>query len=129
MNRLKIVIVAISVILCSCIPDDGVTSNDFTILSGIGAGNKLMLDGTAGVSSSFSFKSNYDWSIIEYKGFSCDPASGTKTIGNEAISVMATPLNSNNSGDTIRLSDLNFRLKNTRIVGISAHQLPQKEAV
>ena len=124
MNRFKILAITLfSAIVCSCTNDDGVTSNDLTILSGI-SGNKLMLEATAGVSSTFSFRANYDWSIINYQGFSCDPSSGYKTNKSQATVVSATPLSSNNTGDTLRLSDLNFKLKNTRIVGLSAHQLP-----
>ena len=124
MNRFKILAITLfSAIICSCTNDDGVTSNDLTILSGI-SGNKLMLEAAAGVSSKFSFRANYDWSIIDYQGFSCDPSSGYKTVKSQATTVTATPLSSNNTGDTLRLSDLNFKLKNTRIVGISAHQLP-----
>ena len=84
-----------------------------------------MLNGSEGVSSTFSFKANYDWKIIDYIGFTCDPSSGRKSENNETISVVATPLRSNNTADTIRLSDLNFKLLSTRFVGISAYQLPQ----
>lgn len=125
MNRLKFtILLLVSVMVCSCIKDDGVSSSDLTILSGIN-GNRLLLDGRSGQSSTFSFKSNHDWAIVDYGGFSCDPSGGAKTSGNEVAMVTATPLQSNNSGDTIYLSELNFRLKNTRIVGLTAHQLPQ----
>ena len=84
-----------------------------------------MLDGSEEVSTSFSFSANHDWEIIDYKGFTCTPSSGTKCINGEIITVKATPLRSNNTADTIRLSDLNFKLLSTRFVGISAYQLPQ----
>ena len=84
-----------------------------------------MLDGSEEVSTSFSFSANHDWEIIDYKGFTCTPSSGTKCIDGEIITVKATPLRSNNTADTIRLSDLNFKLLSTRFVGISAYQLPQ----
>ena len=84
-----------------------------------------MLSGSAGDASTFTFKANYDWKIIDYKGFTCTPSSGTKSEGDEVISVTATPTKSNNTADTLRLSDLNFKLLSTRFVGISAYQLPQ----
>jgi hypothetical protein len=84
-----------------------------------------MLEGTEGYSSTFSFRANHDWNIIDYKGFTCDPSSGAKSVDNEKITVTVTPLQSNNTADTIRLSDLNFKLLSTRFVGISAYQLPQ----
>lgn len=129
MNRLKFAIIVVlataaSLLQSSCVQGDGVTGKDFRIVSGI-SNEKLMLDGREGVSSTFSFTSNYDWSIIDYSGFTCDPTSGHATLGNEVIRVEAKPLSTNNTGDTIRLSDLNFKLKKTRFVGISAHQLPQ----
>ncbi len=84
-----------------------------------------MLDGTEGSSTTFSFIAKHDWSIIDYKGFLCYPASGAKSEGNTPITVTAIALQSNHTTDTIRLSDLNFRLLSTRFVGISAYQLPQ----
>ena len=84
-----------------------------------------MLDGCEGVSTTFKFRANHDWKIVDYKGFSCNPSSGAKSSKGEVIEVVATPLQSNNSADTIRLSDLNFRMLSTRFVGISAYQLPQ----
>ena len=113
----------VSAVICSCVQGDGVTGNDLIILSGIN-GKHLILDSREGVSSKFSFKANYDWSIVDYEGFSCDPSSGKKSYENEVFTVYAAPLKSNDSGDTIRLSSLNFRLKNTRITGLSAVQLP-----
>ena len=124
MNRLKIaILLLVSAVICSCVQGDGVTGNDLIILSGIN-GKHLILDSREGVSSKFSFKANYDWSIVDYEGFSCDPSSGKKSYENEVFTVYAAPLKSNDSGDTIRLSSLNFRLKNTRITGLSAVQLP-----
>ena len=125
MKRFSILAIVLVTLLTSCInygPKANV--NDLQLISGIND-RKLILDGSEGVSSSFSFKSNHDWSIIDYKGFVCDPSSGTKSAEGENITVIATPLQSNNSADTVRLSDLNFKLLSTRFVGISAYQLPQ----
>ena len=119
--------ILVSAVICSCVQDDGVRSEDFMINKGID-GKYLILDSKAGVRSEFSFRSNYDWSIVDYKGFSCDPSSGKKSYENEIFTVYATPLATNNSGDTIHLSSLNFRLKNTRITGLSAVQLPNISA-
>ena len=84
---------------------------------------RLLLDGTEGVSSTFSITAKHDWSIIDYKGFICDPSQGLKS--EEPITITATPIKSNNTSDTLRLSDLNFKLLSTRFVGISAYHLPQ----
>ena len=110
----------------SCINNGGgsATVNDLKIVSGI-SNHRLMLDGCEGVSTTFKFKANYDWKIIDYKGFSCNPSSGAKSAEDEVIEVIATPLQSNNSADTIRLSDLNIKMLSTRFVGISAYQFPQ----
>jgi hypothetical protein len=97
--------------------------NDLTV-GGL-TNHNLILDGTEGVSSTFTVRANYDWKIIDYKGFTCDPSSGPKTEMGEMITVTATPLKANNSADTIKLSALNFKLLSTRFVGISAYQLPQ----
>lgn len=110
----------------SCINNKGASAkvDDLRLISGIN-NHRLMLDGSEGVSTTFKFKANHDWKIVDYKGFSCNPSSGAKSEEGEVIEVVATPLQSNNSADTIRLSDLNFRMLSTRFVGISAHQLPQ----
>lgn len=84
---------------------------------------RLLLDGTQGVSSTFTITAKHDWSIIDYKGFTCDPSYGIKS--DEPVTITATPIKSNNTSDTLRLSDLNFKLLSTRFVGISAYQLPQ----
>ena len=121
----SIVAIILTTLLTSCINNDPKANvNDLQIVSGI-RDRKLMLDGTEGVGSTFSFRANHDWSIIDYKGFTCDPSSGTKSAEGETITVTAKPLQSNNSADTICLSDLNFKMLSTRFVGISAHQLPQ----
>ena len=98
--------------------------NDLTLVSGI-SNHKLLLDGTEGVSSTFTFRANYDWRIIDYQGFSCEPSSGPKTIDKDVATITATPLQSNNTADTLRLSALNFKMLSTRFVGVSAYQLPQ----
>ncbi len=125
MKRFYILIATFATLLCGCINSNmgGAQINDLTV-GGLTDRN-LMLDGTAGVSTTFTIRANYDWKIIDYKGFTCDPSSGTKTAMGEMVTVTATPLQSNNSADTIRLSDLNFKLLSTRFVGISAYQLPQ----
>ena len=120
------IILPITLLLYGCIDvgKGSATVDDLQLLSGI-TNQSLILSGTAGESSTFTFKANYDWKIIDYKGFTCTPSSGAKSIGDEVISVIATPTKSNNSADTLRLSDLNFKLLSTRFVGISAYQLPQ----
>ena len=128
MKRFSIIyILAIvaSVLLTSCINNEPKASvNDLQITSGI-RDRKLILEGTEGIPATFSFRANHDWEIIDYEGFTCDPSSGTRSVDGELIIVTATPLQSNNSADTIRLSDLNFKMLSTRFVGISAYQLPQ----
>lgn len=125
MKRFSILAVVVIALFTSCINSGPKASiNDLQLISGI-VDRKLMLEGTEGYSSTFSFRANHDWNIIDYKGFTCDPSSGAKSVDNEKITVTATPLQSNNTADTIRLSDLNFKLLSTRFVGISAYQLPQ----
>ena len=126
MKRFTIILATIlSAFMVGCINGGQKASiNDLQLTSGF-RDRKLMLEGTEGVSSTFSFIAKHDWSIIDYKGFSCNPSSGAKSENFEEIRVIATPLWSNNSADTIRLSDLNFKLLSTRFVGISAYQLPQ----
>ena len=98
--------------------------DDFVVRSGI-VNRKLMLDGSEGVSSTFTFIANHDWKIIDYKGFSCEPSYGTKTAEGEVETITVKPLRANNTSDTIRLSDLNVKMLSTRFVGISAYQYPQ----
>ena len=125
MKRFSILLITLTTLLASCIDNAPKANiNDLQLVSGI-SNRKLLLDGSEGVSSTFSFRANHDWRIIDYKGFSCNPSSGTKSTEGEEIEVVATPLQSNNSADTIYLSDLNFKMLSTRFVGISAHQLPQ----
>ena len=125
MKRISILAIILTTLLTSCINNGPKADvNDLQIVSGI-RDRKLILDGTEGVSSTFSFRAKHDWSIIDYKGFVCDPSSGTKSADGENITVTATPLHSNNTADTICLSDLNFKMLATRFVGISAYQLPQ----
>ena len=128
MKRLTIfllLVTTLTTLLTGCINNGPKASvNDLQLVSGI-RDRRLVLDGSEGVSSTFSFKANHDWSIIDYNGFTCDPSSGTKCAEGETITVTATPLESNNTADTILLSDLNFKMLTTRFVGISAYQLPQ----
>ena len=120
-----ILTIVLTTLLTGCINNNPKASiNDLQIVSGI-RDHKLLLEGTEGMPSTFSFRANYDWSIIDYEGFTCDPSSGLRSVDNQLITVTATPLQSNNTADTIRLSDLNFKLLSTRFVGISAYQLPQ----
>ena len=120
-----ILTIVLTTLLTGCINNNPKANiNDLQIISGI-RDRKLILEGTEGMASEFSFRANYDWAIIDYEGFTCDPSSGVKSAEGEIITVTATPLQSNNSADTIRLSDLNFKLLSTRFVGISAYQLPQ----
>ena len=126
MKRFSILISLTALLFAGCINVGGNTAkvDDLSIVSGIN-NYKLLLDGTEGVSTTFTFRAKHDWRIIDYRGFSCEPSSGPKTIDSEVTSVVATPIQPNNTADTIRLSDLNFKLLNTRFVGISAYQLPQ----
>ena len=123
MRILKIVALLWVTLLYGCVQETA-SVNDLVFHSGI-SNSRIMLDGTEGVSSTFSFKANHDWNIIDYKGFSCYPSSGHRTAEGEVEVVTVKPLKSNNSADTIRLSDLNFKMLSTRFVGISAYQLPQ----
>uniref|UniRef100_UPI004056E9CF clostripain-related cysteine peptidase n=1 Tax=Alistipes sp. TaxID=1872444 RepID=UPI004056E9CF len=120
----QIVVLITALLFCGCV-DKGPSAKieDLTI-NGI-FNRQLLLDGTEGRSSTFSIKANHDWQILDYKGFSCEPSSGTKSIDNESITITVTPLKSNNTADTIRLSALNFKLLSTRFIGITAYQLPQ----
>lgn len=125
MKRFTIFSIVLISLLSSCINNEPRADvNDLQIVSGI-RDRKLTLEGTEGLASEFSFRANHDWKIIDYKGFSCEPASGTKSAEGEVITVTARPLQSNNTADTICLSDLNFKMLATRFVGISAYQLPQ----
>ena len=121
----SILIIILSTLLTSCINNDPKANvNDLQIVSGI-RDRKLILEGSKGAQSVFSFRAKHNWSIIDYKGFTCDPSSGLASMNDEAITVTATALRANNSADTILLSELNFKLLSTRFVGISAYQLPQ----
>lgn len=123
MRILKIVTILWVTLLYGCTQETA-SVNDLVFNNGI-SNSRIVLNGTEGVSSTFSFKANHDWSIIDYKGFSCYPSSGSKTAEGEVEVITVKPLKSNNTADTIRLSDLNFRMLSTRFVGISAYQLPQ----
>ena len=126
MRFTKIVPMLLAFALCGCVNNQRGTAKveDLMIKSGI-ADRKLVIDGSEGVTSTFTFRANHDWKIIDYKGFSCYPSSGLKTADGETEVITVTPLQSNNTADTIRLSDLNFKMLSTRFVGISAYQLPQ----
>ena len=125
MRRLHIFTLICVTLLCSCINfGEKASINDLQLVSGI-SDQMLMLDGAEGSTNTFSFRSKHDWQIIDYRGFNCNPSSGAKCGDNEVITVTTTTLQANNSGDTVRLSNLNFKLLSTRFVGISAHQLPQ----
>ena len=124
MRYIKLFLLIIAVALCSCISDREKANSNDLFVGGI-SNRRLLLNGTEGVPSTFNIRANYDWSIVDYTGFSCSPSSGARSLGNENITITATPLQSNNSGDTIYLSPLNFRLLSTRFVGIEAYQLPQ----
>ena len=126
MKALKIFTLLISLLFISCINNERGTAkvDDFVVRSGI-VNRKLMLDGSEGVSSTFTFIANHDWKIIDYKGFSCEPSYGTKTAEGEVETITVKPLRANNTSDTIRLSDLNVKMLSTRFVGISAYQYPQ----
>lgn len=122
----QIVVSAIALLFCGCLNGNfgqSAKAEDLTI-NGI-PNRQLLLDGTEGSSSVFSLMAKHDWKIVDYKGFSCVPSSGTMTPANESVTITATPLRTNNTGDTIRLSELNFKMLSTRFVGISAYQLPQ----
>ena len=121
----SILAIVLSTLLTSCIENEPRANvNDLQIVSGI-RDRKLILEGTEELPTTFSFRANHDWAIIDYDGFTCDPSYGTRSAEGEVITVTATPLESNNTADTICLSDLNFKMLATRFVGISAYQLPQ----
>ena len=123
MKRFISIIVTLTSLLTACINVETASVNDLYV-GGI-TDRRLVLDGREGCSKSFYIIANYDWQIIDYRHFSCYPSSGSKCDANSPINITATALQSNNSADTIRLSDLNFKLLHTRFVGISAYQLPQ----
>lgn len=123
MNRFLTIIIALTSLLTACINVETADVNDLYV-GGI-SDRRLLLDGREGCSKSFYIIANYDWQIIDYRHFSCYPSSGSKTDASAPVTITATALQSNNSADTIRLSDLNFKLLNTRFVGITAYQLPQ----
>ena len=126
MKALKIFTLLVSLLFIGCDNSQKGTAkvDDFVVRSGI-VNRKLMLDGSKEVSTTFTFEANHDWKIIDYKGFTCDPSYGTKTEEGMVETVTAKPLRSNNTADTIRLSDLNVKMLSTRFVGISAYQYPQ----
>lgn len=111
-------------ILSGCIKSGDKASVNDLYIGGI-SNNRLMLEGAEGSTKTFSIKANYDWTIIDYDGFTCAPSYGPKTKEGEVIEVTATALQANNTADTIYLSPLNFKLLSTRFYGISAYQLPQ----
>ena len=123
MKRFLTIIVALTSLLTACINGETASVNDLYV-GGI-PDRRLLLDGREGCSKTFYIVANYDWQIIDYRHFNCLPSSGSKTEANTHTTITATTLQSNNTADTIRLSDLNFKLLNTRFVGISAYQLPQ----
>ena len=127
MKRYISILTIIATLLCSgCINlSEGSASVEDLYVGGI-SNHRLMLDGTEGCSTTFYInKANYDWEIIDYKGFTCSPNSGSKVESSNPVAITATATMSNHSADTIRLSDLNFKMLSTRFVGISAYQLPQ----
>ena len=111
-------------ILSGCIKSGDKASVHDLYIGGM-SNNRLMLEGAEGSTKTFSIKANYDWTIIDYNGFICEPSYGPKTKEGEVIEVTATALQANNTADTICLSPLNFKLLSTRFYGISAYQLPQ----
>ena len=124
MKRFSILAIIISILLTGCIrPNQKASINDLHV-GGLN-GYNLLLDGSKDCTTTFTLTANYDWQIIDYKGFVCHPSAGSKTEGDEVVTIEATTLQANNTADTVRLSDLNFKLLSTRFVGISAYQLPQ----
>lgn len=111
-------------ILSGCIKSGDKASVHDLYIGGI-SNNRLILEGAEGSTKTFSIKANYDWTIIDYNGFTCAPSYGPKTKEGEVIEVTATALQANNTADTIYLSPLNFKLLSTRFYRISAYQLPQ----
>ena len=120
MKRLQILSLLFATLFVGCIPNSHLTSNDFRVVSGI-ENNRLYLSGEKGATKTFSVHANYDWSVIDIAGFTCDPSSGPAA---NMATITATALQANNTGDTVYLSKLNFKLLNTRFVGLSAYQLP-----
>ena len=120
MKRLYIFTLLLTAFFVGCTPNSQLTSNDFRVLSGL-ENNRLYLTGEKGSTKSFSVFANYDWSVIDIAGFTCDPSSGPAS---STTTIVATSLQANNTGDTVYLSKLNFKLLKTRFVGLSAYQLP-----
>ncbi|MBR0339541.1 MAG: hypothetical protein IIX40_05025, partial [Alistipes sp.] len=125
MRKLYTLLTMCSLLLSGCINSgEKANINDLQLMSGI-SNRQLLLDGAEGSINTFSFRAKHDWQIIDYQGFTCDPSSGTKCDEKESITITTTTLQANNGADTVRLSDLNFKLLSTRFVGVSAYQLPQ----
>lgn len=82
---------------------------------------KLTLNGIADSSKMFYLTSKYPWSIEACPGIVCDPSSGQP---GERICITTTALRTNNSLETKELGPLNFRVENTRFVGVTVWQEP-----
>ena len=78
-------------ILSGCIKSGDKASVNDLYIGGI-SNNRLMLEGAEGSTKTFSIKANYDWTIIDYDGFTCAPSYGPKTKEGEVIEVTATAL-------------------------------------
>lgn len=97
------------------------SSADFSVIEGI-SNRQLLLDGAEGAIKTFHIEAKWDWSILPTSGFLCNPSQGSAGTN---IAIQATTLQANNSADTVALSELTFKLLNTRFVGIVAYQTPQ----
>ncbi len=80
---------------------------------------KLTLNGMAGSYKMFYLTSKYPWSIEACPDIVCEPSSGQP---GEKICIVATALRTNNSLETKELGPLNFRVENTRFVGVTVWQ-------
>ncbi len=104
-----------------CVQTQHTATSDDLYIRGI-SDNSLYIDGQAGAFNRLTIDANYDWTISSAKGFRCEPSSGKAGKG---IDIEVTALGANNSADTVRLGNIDFKLLNTRFVGVVAYQLPQ----
>lgn len=111
-----------ALLLCvGCVEKQRAQPGDFKLLSSVTDG-KILLDCREGASTTIDIFARYDWDILSTEGFVCMPSSGVAT---ESTSIDIVALSDNNTTDTVKLGDLNFRLLSTRFIGLSVYQLPR----
>ncbi len=119
MKRL-LYILALPLLLASCQTPDTAEPGDLAIWGF--SNNMLHIEGRKGASASFMISSKHSWKILNTGGFTCEPSSGE---AGENIEITATATAANNTLDTLQLGRIDFKLKDTRFIGVVAHQLPQ----